>query len=108
MALVMGLGGMRRDGKSLSFAPRLPQQITRLAFRFLFRGCCLHIEVKATEAAYHLLNGAPLTVKHYGDEITLPVGKTVTCPIDAREAGPRPTQPTGRTPITREARRSAS
>jgi alpha,alpha-trehalose phosphorylase len=106
MALVMGLGGLRIHGKSLFFAPRLPQQIARLAFRLLFRGCCLHVEVKATEAAYHQLNGAPLTVKHYGDEIALPVGKMVTRPIVVREAGPRPTQPAGRAPMAREARRS--
>ena len=108
MALVMGLGGLRTHGKALSFAPRLPQQITRLAFRVLFRGCSLRVEVKATEAAYHLLDGTSLTVKHYGDEISLSVGETVTRPIEAREAGPRPTQPMGRAPIVREERCSDS
>jgi alpha,alpha-trehalose phosphorylase len=108
MALVMGLGGMRMHGKALSFAPRLPQQITRIAFRLLFRGRNIHVEAKATEAAYQLLDGAPLTVKHYGDEITLSVGETVTRPIEAKEAGPRPTQPVGRVPITRQTRRSGS
>jgi alpha,alpha-trehalose phosphorylase len=107
MALVMGLGGMRMHGKVLSFAPRLPEQIVRLAFRVLFRGCSLRVEVKATEVTYRLLDGAPLTVKHYGEEITLPVGGTVTRSIEAREAGPRPTQPMGRAPIARRARRSA-
>jgi alpha,alpha-trehalose phosphorylase len=107
MALVMGLGGMRIDGKALSFAPRLPKQIERLAFRLLFRGCSLHVEVKAKEAAYRQLDGAPLTIKHYGEEITLAVGETVTCSIEMREAGPRPTQPMGRSPIARQARSSA-
>ena len=107
MALVMGFGGMRMQGNVLSFAPRLPRQITRLAFRLRFRGRCLHVEVKATEAVYRLLGGVPLTVKHYGDEVTLSVGEAVTRPIEAREAGPRPTQPKGREPIARQERGSA-
>src|SRR5262249_8259915 len=108
LALVMGLGGMRTHGKALSFAPRLPQQLVRIAFRLLFRGRNIHVEVKATEAAYQLLDGAPLRVKHYGDEITLSVGETVTRPIEAREAGPRPMQPMGRAPIARQTHHSGS
>ncbi len=105
MALVMGLGGMRTHRGSLSFAPRLPEQIVRLAFRIRFRGRSLHVEVKATEATYHLLDGAPLMVKHYGDEITLPVDTMVTRPIQPITVGPRPTQPMGRAPIARQTRR---
>src|SRR5205809_6801356 len=41
LALVAGFGGMRIEQGSLCFAPRLPDALTRLAFRLLFRGCLL-------------------------------------------------------------------
>jgi len=106
MVLVMGFGGMRTYEKTLCFAPRLPHQITRLAFRLLFRGCSLHVEVKATKATYRLLDGASLRIKHYGEDITLSAGETVTRPIEEKEAGLRPAQPMGRAPIAREIRRT--
>ena len=37
IALVAGFGGMRDHGGGLSFAPRLPPALTRLAFRLCFR-----------------------------------------------------------------------
>ena len=102
MALVMGFGGMRMHGKVLSFAPKLPRQIQRLAFRLLFRGRTLQVEVKATEVAYRLLHGAALTVKHDGEEITLAVGETVTRSIEMSEAESESTQPIGRLPIMQQ------
>ena len=108
MTLVMGFGGMRMYGKVLSFAPRLPRQIQRLAFRLLVRGRRLQVEVKTTEVTYHLLDGASLTVKHDGEEITLVVGETVTRPIEMREAESEPTQPIGCSPIMRQIRQTAS
>jgi alpha,alpha-trehalose phosphorylase len=102
MALVMGFGGMRIHAKALSCSPRLPKQIQRLAFRLLFHGSTLQIEVKTTQVTYQLLHGAALTVKHYGEEITLAVGETVTRSIDMREAESEPTQPLGRPPIMRQ------
>jgi alpha,alpha-trehalose phosphorylase len=38
IAAVAGFGGMRDHGGSLSSAPQLPQQLSRLAFRLCFRG----------------------------------------------------------------------
>jgi alpha,alpha-trehalose phosphorylase len=106
-ALVAGFGGLRSHDGSLSFAPRLPDGIIRLAFRVMFRGRSLRVEVRATEATYRLLDGLPLVVWHHGDEITLSVDEAVTRPISPMQAGPRPTQPAGRTPAVREARRSS-
>jgi alpha,alpha-trehalose phosphorylase len=101
-ALVAGFGGMRWQNGSLSFAPRLPDGIVRLAFHLMFRGCRLRIVVTATEATYHVLEGSPLKVRHHGEEILLPVDGAVTRPIPPVKAGPRPTQPPGRAPIPRE------
>jgi alpha,alpha-trehalose phosphorylase len=106
-ALVAGFGGMRLHNGTLSFVPRLPEGITRLAFHIMFRGCRLRVEVRATEATYRLLDGSPLVVRHHGEEILLPVEGAVTRSIPPMKAGPRPTQPPGRAPTPRGARRSS-
>jgi trehalose/maltose hydrolase-like predicted phosphorylase len=103
-ALVAGFGGMRLQNGSLSFAPRLPEALVRLAFHLLFRGSRLRIEVTATEATYRLLDGSPLVVRHYGEEILLSVDGAITRPIPPIQAGPRPSQPAGRAPVARRAR----
>jgi alpha,alpha-trehalose phosphorylase len=100
-ALVAGFGGLRLHGKLLTFAPRLPDGLTRLAFRLVFRSRCLRVEVKATQATYHLLEGSPLKVLHHNDEITLSMKSPVTRSIPPIEIGLRPTQPPGRVPEVR-------
>ncbi len=102
-ALVAGFGGMRLRHSSLSFAPRLPEALGRLAFHLVFRGCRLRVEVTATEATYRLLDGTPLKVRHHGEEILLPVDEAITLPIPPLRAGPQPTQPPGRAPVPRGA-----
>jgi alpha,alpha-trehalose phosphorylase len=100
-ALVSGFGGMRLLDGSLSFAPRLPDGIVRLAFHILFHGCRLRVEVTKTEAAYYLQHGSPLKVRHHGEEIILSVGKRACRPIPELQASPRPTQPLRRVPLRR-------
>src|SRR5260370_3993411 len=95
---------MRLQPSWLSFAPRLPDALGRLAFHLMFRGRRLRVEVKATEATYRLLDGSPLKVRHYGEEIALSVDEAVTRPIPPVKAGPRPTQPPGRAPSARGVR----
>jgi alpha,alpha-trehalose phosphorylase len=102
IALVQGFGGLRWHDGLLSFTPRLPENITRLAFNILFKGQSLHIEVRAKEATYCLLDGNEMMVKHFGDEIHLSPDKSVTQSIPPIKAGPRPTQPPGRAPISRD------
>jgi alpha,alpha-trehalose phosphorylase len=104
-ALVAGFGGMRLHNGTLSFAPRLPDALQRLAFHILFRGSRLRIEVKGQEAVYRLLEGSPLKVVHYDEEILLPMDGVVIKSIPDIHAGPRPTQPPGRAPIAREMRK---
>ncbi|MBV9229775.1 MAG: glycoside hydrolase family 65 protein, partial [Chloroflexi bacterium] len=107
MALVGGFGGMRTYDGSITFAPRLPEGITRLVFRLMFRDRRLCVEVTAKEAKYRLLDGAPLKARHHGEEITLSVDEAITRPIPPVKAGPRPTQPQGRAPIPREEHRTS-
>src|SRR5207248_1736107 len=63
---VAGFGGMRDHGGALSFAPRLPQRLTRLAFGVSFRGRRLRVEVTQRQAGYSLLQGPPLDLTHHG------------------------------------------
>ncbi len=100
-ALVAGFGGLRPRNGSLCFAPRLPDGITHLTFRLLFRDCRLRVEIAAQAATYHLLEGKALKVWHHGDEITLSKSKPVTQAIPPIKAGPRPDQPPGRVPAAR-------
>ncbi|HVB25531.1 MAG TPA: glycosyl hydrolase family 65 protein [Ktedonobacteraceae bacterium] len=103
-ALVAGFGGMRLQNGSLSFGPRLPDALKRLAFHIIYHGNRLRVEVTATEATYRLLDGSSLRVSHHGEEILLSVAESVSRPIPPIEAGPRPTQPPGREPIARDPR----
>ncbi len=107
-ALVAGFGGLRLHDSSLSFAPRLPDGIERLAFHILFRSRRLRVDVTATQATYRLLDGSQLQVRHHGDEITLPEHGEVSRPIPPVQAGARPSQPPGRAPLARAERCSAS
>ena len=49
---VAGFGGMRDHDGMLSFAPRLPERLTRLAFGLCFRERRLRVEVTHEEARY--------------------------------------------------------
>lgn len=100
--LVAGFGGLRVYDGELSFAPRLPDKLSKLVFRLLFCNRCLRVEVTEKEASYSLLSGAPLKVCHHGKEITLTKEKPVSRPIPPIKAGPRPSQPPGREPLKRK------
>ena len=53
IAAVAGFGGMRDHGGKLSFAPRLPPRLERLAFRLLVRGRRLRVEATKTQRDLH-------------------------------------------------------
>ena len=80
----------------LTFAPRLPARLERLAFRLVFRGRRLKVDVTRKEAAYTLVEGEPLEVGHHGETVTLskeqPVALAVPpAPVRPRaEPAPRP------------------
>jgi alpha,alpha-trehalose phosphorylase len=99
VALVQGFGGMRQTPDGLSFAPRLPDGISRLTFHIRYRGRMFRVRVTRHEATYELLEGEQLTISHFGEQVTL--GDHVTRQkIPAIAEGPRPRQPKGREPIT--------
>jgi alpha,alpha-trehalose phosphorylase len=101
IAAVAGLGGMRDYGGALTFAPRLPEDLGRLAFRLLHRGRRLKVEVENESASYTLLSGDPLEVRHHGEPIRLTRDAPVTRPVPAPPDRERPSQPPGRAPTER-------
>ena len=100
---VAGFGGMRDHDGKLSFAPRLPAQLTRLAFGICFRDRRLRVEVTREKAHYSLLEGPPLQITHYGQTVTVANPESVNRPIPEIIEGKAPTQPVGRNPTSREA-----
>ncbi len=99
---VAGFGGMRDHDGKLSFTPRLPEGLTRLAFGLCFRERRLRVEVSACQARYSLREGAPLQITHEGRALTVSMDRPVTCPITPPTAGAPPDQPSGRRPERRQ------
>ena len=75
---VAGFGGMRDHDGALSFAPRLPPRLTRLAFGICFRDRRLQVEVTHDEARYSLRKGSPLQITHHGQTINVTTDEPVT------------------------------
>ncbi len=99
-ALVEGFGGMRARHGRLSFAPRLPSRIGRLAFRVRYRGRCISVTAEHGHATYRLVSGRPTVIAHHGDDFEL-AGEPIRHLIPKAVALTRPTQPTGREPRPR-------
>jgi alpha,alpha-trehalose phosphorylase len=102
VALVAGFGGLRHRGGEVSFAPRLPEGLTRLAFTLLLKGQRLRVTVTAAKARYLLEEGGPLRIMHHGTEVALHAGKALSQDIPKAPARPRPAQPHGRKPTPRQ------
>jgi alpha,alpha-trehalose phosphorylase len=101
IAAVAGFGGMRDHNGSLTFAPRLPARLVRLAFRLLFRGRRLKVEVTKDATTYTLFEGEPLEIAHHGEPITVAEGEPVTRANPPAPPRPTPSQPPGREPRRR-------
>jgi alpha,alpha-trehalose phosphorylase len=102
LAVAAGFGGMRDHAGALTFAPRLPSRLHRLAFGLVFRGTRLRVEVSKEAATYTVLDGDPLHIAHHGEPITISAGEPATQSIPPlRVVGPAPTQPRGRAPQRR-------
>jgi alpha,alpha-trehalose phosphorylase len=99
IAAVAGLGGVRDHGGELSFAPRLPAGIKRLAFPILFAGRCLRVEVVPDQATYVLSDeDGVLDVSHWGERLQLTANAPISRPIPPAPRLPSPSQPAGRAP----------
>jgi alpha,alpha-trehalose phosphorylase len=101
LAAVAGFGGLRDYGRTLSFAPRLPPQLTRLSFGLLYRGRRLHVDLRSQEAHYELQDGQPLEILHHGQTVTVSVSSPQTLPFPPLPQRPAPQPPPGRSPALR-------
>ncbi|QMU96629.1 glycoside hydrolase family 65 protein [Microbacterium esteraromaticum] len=98
-ALVRGFGGMRDDDERLRFAPRVAAPMRAFSFGMLVRGRALRVDVEHDGVTYRLMDGPPLGIRHFDEEITLEAGATQRLGIPPLpDPGPRPTQPRGRAP----------
>ncbi len=113
IALVEGFGGLRdypgavnsgavnpeaHMSGVLSFAPRLAEGISRLAFTLCTRGRRLRVEVTDSTASYVLLRGEPIMILHCGEAVEVSMDGPVRRDVPATPASPQPSQPPGREP----------
>jgi len=63
MNVVYGFGGMRSDGKLLSFRPNMPKMWKAFSFKILYRGSILEVAVDKTSATFRVVKGDPLRVE---------------------------------------------
>lgn len=102
MSIVMGFGGMRLRPTGLSFQPRLPRGITRLAFTVTMLGRRLRVEVTPEKATYTLRdNDGPLEVVHDDETVSLTADEPSVCAVPPYVTKPAPPLPFGRTPVSR-------
>jgi alpha,alpha-trehalose phosphorylase len=107
-AAVAGLGGFRDHHGELSFAPRLPDGLTRLAFSLNLPDTRLRVEVKPAEATYELVGGAGLDIRHYGALVRVTSEAPVVRPIAPAPYLRPPSQPPGRAPAPRRRSRAGA
>ncbi len=93
-ALVAGFGGFRAVGGALSFAPRLPSDLTRFAFHLWYRQRCLRVSATPDEATYAVVSGDPLAISHHGEPLL--VTGTIRSAGRSRRPCPAPVRPSRR------------
>jgi alpha,alpha-trehalose phosphorylase len=99
IALVEGFGGLRDCPGSLSFAPRLPEGLSRLAFGLSVRGRHLRVEVTDTTATYTLLDGEAVSITHHGAPLQVTPDEPAVGQVPPISYRPPPPQPPGREPV---------
>jgi alpha,alpha-trehalose phosphorylase len=102
---VSGFGGMRDHDGVLSFTPRLPHALSRLAFRIAFRGRRLLVEISEKQARYSLIEGQPLEIVHHSSRATVVPDEPLTFALPPAPRREAPSQPVGREPYRRRPRR---
>jgi len=100
-AAIAGLGGFRDHGGELSFAPRLPAGLQRLAFSLTVRGTRLRVEVLPDQARYTIAEGESVCLLHHGERLEVAPGAGARGPIAPAPQLRPPRQPPGREPARR-------
>ncbi|MCK9250150.1 MAG: family 65 glycosyl hydrolase [Solirubrobacteraceae bacterium] len=111
-AVMFGFGGLRDHGGRLSFRPRLPGGLDRIAFPLRWRGHRIGVEIRREGVTYTLTPRAghvdddperPLVVEldHEGEPVELTAATPVVRPLVVPEDLVPPQQPMGREPRRR-------
>ncbi|MCV7335900.1 MULTISPECIES: glycoside hydrolase family 65 protein [Mycolicibacterium] len=103
-ALVAGFGGLRDDEGILSLDPHLPDGISCLRFRLLWKGFRVTVDAHHDNVTYTLRDGpdGSLTIRHAGDDVVLNTNGPTTVTIKPRHPLlPAPPQPPGKEPVRR-------
>lgn len=100
LAVVCGFGGLRTDGPELRLAPRLPEDLHRIAFRLRWRGHRIGVEITRSGTVVQLLDRTAGEVALRIDDEPLTV--TAERPAAAPLHRPHPPTPTPRQPPGRE------
>ncbi len=95
-AAVAGFGGLRDEGEMLSFNPKLPDELTRLAFRLCYRAATIAVEIEPLHATYRLVSGDRAEFGHYGSTVQLTPDGPATLPIPKTPRREPPQQPPNR------------
>jgi alpha,alpha-trehalose phosphorylase len=98
---VAGFGGMRDHDRTLTFAPRLPSGLSRIAFRMCYRGSRFAVDIRPDNATYRLIAGTVVHTAHHGEPIKITLDEPVTRSIPPAPKHPAPGQPPGRAPDRR-------
>ncbi|MGW1071906.1 glycoside hydrolase family 65 protein [Streptomyces sp. NPDC002537] len=101
IALVAGFGGMRHRDGTVSFAPRLPEQLGRICFTVQVLRRRLRVEITGETVTYSLLEGEPLEVGHYAERLVMTREQPVARKVPTTPDRPEPGQPAGRRPAHR-------
>lgn len=101
LALVAGFGGLRHCRRRIDFAPRLPDNLTRLAFTLQLQGRSLHVELTDSVAVYTLAQGEPLEIYHHGEALTVTPDEPQRRAVPPCKTGDAPKQPPTREPAWR-------
>jgi alpha,alpha-trehalose phosphorylase len=98
LGLVCGFGGFRDYYDIPFFAPRLPKNLSRLAFNLRLGESTLRVDVSQEEATYTLHRGSIVDFTHFGDRHQVTTGDSITLPIEAIARPSTVHQPKGRAP----------
>jgi len=101
MVAVAGFGGLRDHTGELSFAPTLPEALSRIAFHLVHQGRRLRVEIVPGEARYELISGESLELLHHGTRFTLTAAEPVVLPWSPVPPDGVISPPPGRAPLER-------
>lgn len=98
LGLVCGFGGFRDYYSLPAFAPRLPDNLSRLMFRLRLGENTLQVDISRDEVTYSLPSGHSVEITNRGEKLLIEHGKCVTREIEPIPAPDPVRQPKGRAP----------